>query len=44
MLIKGLNVFPFFFFISSGHFDEGMGAIVAISLEGYSRNISVKLF
>ena len=39
MLIKGFS-----FFITSGHFDEGMGAIVAISVEGHPRNISVKLF
>ena len=38
MLIK-----VFSFFISSSHFDEGMGAIVAISVEGHPRNISVKL-
>ena len=39
MLIKGFS-----FFISCGHFDEGMRAIVAISVEGHPRNISVKLF
>ena len=38
MLIKG------FFFISSGHFDEGMGAIEAILVEDHPRKISVKLF
>ena len=40
MLIKG---FSFFFFISSGHFDKGMGAVVAISVEDQPKNISVKL-
>ena len=39
MLIKGFS-----FFISSGHIDEGMGAIVAISIKGYPRNIFLKLF
>ena len=39
MVINGFS-----FFISSGHFDEGMGAIVAISVEGHPRKISVKLF
>ena len=29
MLIKGFSIF-----ISCGHFDEGMGAILAISVEG----------
>ena len=39
MLIKVFSIF-----ISCGHFDEGMGAILAISVEGHPRNISVKLF
>ena len=37
-----INVFSSF--ISSSHSDEGMGAIVAISEEDHTRNISVKLF
>ena len=37
MLIKGFSIF-----ISCGHFDEGMGAILAISVEGHPRNIFVK--
>ena len=41
MQIKGVF---FIIFISCGHYDEGMGAILAISLEGHPRNISVKLF
>ena len=41
MVIKG---FSFFFFISCGHFEEGIRAIVAISIEGHPRNISVELF
>ena len=40
MLIK---VF-FFFFISCGHFDKRIEALVAISVDGHPRNISVKLF
>ena len=39
MLIKG-----FYIFIYSGNFDKGMGAILAISVVGHPRNISVKLF
>ena len=39
MLIKGFSVY-----ISCGHFDKGMGAILAISVEDNPRNISVKLF
>ena len=39
MLIKGFSIF-----ISLVHFDEGMAAISAISVEGHQRNISVKLF
>ena len=39
MLIKGFS-----FFIFSGHFDEGMGAIVAISVQGHLRNISMNYF
>ena len=38
-----LQVF-FYFFISGGHFVEGRGAILATSVEGHPRNISVKLF
>ena len=34
MLIKGFSIF-----ISCGHFDEGMGAILAISVVGHPRNI-----
>ena len=30
--------------ISGGHFVEGRGAILAISVEDHPRNISVKLF
>ena len=33
-----------FYFINGGHFVEGMGAILAISVEGHPRNIFVKLF
>ena len=39
MLIKGFSIF-----ISCRHFDEGMGAILAILVVGHPRNISVKLF
>ena len=39
MLIKGFSIFS-----SCCHFDEGMGAIYAILVEGHQRNISVKLF
>ena len=39
MLIKDFSIF-----ISWGHFDEGMGAILAISVEGHPRDISGKLF
>ena len=39
MLIKGDSIF-----ISCGHFDEGMGAILAIAVVGHPRNISVKIF
>ena len=38
MLIEGFSIF-----VSCGHFDEGMGAIQAISVEGHPRNISVKI-
>ena len=34
----------FAIFISCHHFDEGMGANLAISVVGLPRNISVKLF
>ena len=34
----------FFYFISCGHFDEGKGAILAISVVGQPWNISVILF
>ena len=40
MLIKGFSIF----FISCGHFDEGLGAILARVVEGHPRNISVNLF
>ena len=39
MLIKGFTIF-----ISYDHFDEGRGAILALSVEGHPRNISVKSF
>ena len=39
MLIKCFSIY-----ISGGYFDEGMGAILAISVVGHPRNISVKLF
>ena len=39
MLIKGFSTV-----ISCGHSDEGMGAILAISVVGHPRNISVRLF
>ena len=39
MPIKGFSIF-----ISCGQFDEGVGAILAILVEGHPRNISVKLF
>ena len=39
MLIKSFSIF-----ISSGHYDEGMGTILAISGVGHPGIISVKLF
>ena len=36
MLIKDFSIL----FISCGHFDEGIGAISAISVEGHPRNVS----
>ena len=39
MLIKGFSIF-----ISCGHFDEGMGTILEISVEGHPKYISVKLY
>ena len=39
MLIKDFSIF-----ISRGHSDDGMEAILGKSVEGHPRNISVKLF
>ena len=39
MLMKGFSNF-----ISCGHFDSGMGAILAITVVGHQRDISVTLF
>ena len=39
MLVKGFSIF-----IPCGHFQEGMEAILATSVNGHPRNISVKLF
>ena len=39
MLIERFSIF-----ISCRHFDEGMGAILAILVVGHPRDISVKLF
>ena len=39
MPIKGFSIF-----VSCGYFDEGKGVILAISVVGHQKNISVILF